>query len=374
MAAASRIQSALRLLNLAPGVMITKIFVSAAIGSWLLCCASSAGQRRPKPIRRPHLQLAKNSGGRRPVSFLPQEPHRGTSDGSHAPKSLNHNASEFSAGDRVDLQHLAKRRAPAAPSSLVSIQTHDAWVEFPIFDAKTRSLKNTSLRKAGGTIKGTAAHVPVIEALRNITISLTVGDRVGLVGHNGAGKSTLLRLLSGIYEPTRGRATIRGRVAPIFDLGVGMDPEISGYENIIIRGLFLGETRKTMQAKVDEIAAFTELGDYLSMPLRTYSTGMRMRLAIGVVTSIDPEILLLDEAIGSVDTDFLKKAQSRLQRLVERSGILVFATHSNDFLAQLCKTAIWIDHGEIQMTGSVEDVVRAYHGGQAAPIMGGHLA
>ncbi|BBZ50200.1 ABC transporter ATP-binding protein [Mycobacterium heidelbergense] len=252
-----------------------------------------------------------------------------------------------------------------APSPPVSIQTHDAWVEFPIFDAKTRSLKKTFLGKAGGAVGLTAANVPVIEALRGITLSLSIGDRVGLVGRNGAGKSTLLRLLSGIYEPTRGSATVRGRIAPIFDLGVGMDPEISGYDNIIIRGLFLGETRQTMRSKVDEIAEFTELGDYLSMPLRTYSTGMRMRLALGVVTSVDPEILLLDEAIGSVDTDFLRKALTRLQKLVERSGILVFASHSNDFLARLCKTAIWIDRGEIKMTGSVEDVIGTYEGAEA---------
>ena len=248
----------------------------------------------------------------------------------------------------------------------VSIDTHDAWVEFPIFDAKTRSLKKTFLGRAGGTIGRTTANVPVIEALRGITMSLQTGDRVGLVGHNGAGKSTLLRLLSGIYEPTRGSATVRGKVAPIFDLGVGMDPEISGYENIIIRGLFLGETRKKMLSKVDEIADFTELGEYLSMPLRTYSTGMRVRLAMGVVTSIDPEILLLDEGIGAVDADFLKKAQTRLQKLVERSGILVFASHSNEFLARLCKTAIWIDHGEIRMMGGIEEVVRGYEGDDAA--------
>ena len=145
-----------------------------------------------------------------------------------------------------------------------------------------------------------------------------------------------------------------------------MDPEISGFENIIIRGLFLGQTRKQMLAKVDEIAEFTELGDYLSMPLRTYSTGMRVRLAMGVVTSIDPEILLLDEGIGAVDAEFLKKAQTRLQGLVERSGILVFASHSNEFLARLCKTAMWIDHGTIKMTGGIEEVVRAYEGEDAA--------
>jgi ABC-2 type transport system ATP-binding protein len=193
-----------------------------------------------------------------------------------------------------------------------------------------------------------------------------MGDRVGLVGHNGAGKSTLLRLLSGIYEPTRGSATVAGRVAPVFDLGVGMDPEISGYENIIIRGLFLGQTRRQMRAKVDDIAEFTELGDYLSMPLRTYSTGMRIRLAMGVVTSIDPDILLLDEGIGAVDADFLRKAKTRLEELVARSGILVFASHSNEFLARLCRTALWIDHGEIKMAGGIEEVVGAYEGPDAA--------
>src|ERR1700704_2314298 len=171
---------------------------------------------------------------------------------------------------------------------MVSIDVWNASVDFPIFDAKTRSLKKAVLGKVGGKI-GTDQKAPIIEALHDIDVSLREGDRVGLVGHNGAGKSTLLRLMSGIYEPTRGRAVVAGKVAPVFDLGVGMDPEISGYENIIIRGLFLGMTRKQMLAKVDEIAEFTELGDYLSMPLRTYSTGMRVRLAMGGVTSIDPE-------------------------------------------------------------------------------------
>lgn len=270
-------------------------------------------------------------------------------------------------------------RVTAAPASICKpasgitlsaneprIETRDAWVEFPIFDAKSRSLKKAFLGKADGAIGRNNSNVVVVEALRDITMSLSLGDRVGLVGHNGAGKSTLLRLLSGIYEPTRGSASVVGRVAPVFDLGVGMDPEISGFENIIIRGLFLGQTRKQMAAKVDEIAEFTELGDYLAMPLRTYSTGMRVRLAMGVVTSIDPEILLLDEGIGAVDAEFLKKAQTRLQKLVERSGILVFASHSNEFLARLCKTAMWIDHGSIRMTGGIEEVVGAYEGPDAA--------
>jgi len=252
----------------------------------------------------------------------------------------------------------------------VSIETKQAWVEFPIFDAKSRSLKKAFLGKAGGSIGRNQSDVVVVEALRDITMSLKEGDRVGLVGHNGAGKSTLLRLLSGIYEPTKGSARVNGRVAPVFDLGVGMDPEVSGYENIIIRGLFLGQTRKQMLAKIDEIAEFTELGEYLSMPLRTYSHGMRVRLAMGVVTSIDPEILLLDEGIGAVDAEFMKKARLRLQELVARSGMLVFASHSNEFLAQLCDTAMWIDHGEIRLQGGIEEVVRAYEGPEA----GNHVA
>jgi len=198
--------------------------------------------------------------------------------------------------------------------------------------------------------------------LHGINLSLRQGDRVGLVGHNGAGKSTLLRLMSGIYEPTRGSARITGKVAPVFDLGVGMDPEISGFENIMVRGLFLGMTRKQMQARVDDIAEFTELGDYLAMPLRTYSTGMRVRLALGVVTSIDPEILLLDEGIGSVDAEFLAKARNRLNALVERSGMLVFASHSDEFLVDLCDTAIWMDHGRVKAHGPLRDVLNRYKG------------
>jgi ABC-2 type transport system ATP-binding protein len=243
----------------------------------------------------------------------------------------------------------------------VSISLRDAAVDFPIFDARSRSLKKTVLGMVGGNIDG-GTKVPIIEALRDITLELGHGARLGLVGHNGAGKSTLLRLLSGIYEPTRGTAEIRGRVAPVFDLGVGMDPEISGLENIIIRGLFLGMTRKQMQERVDDIAEFTELGDFLSLPLRTYSTGMRIRLALGVVTSIDPEILLLDEGIGAVDAAFLERARGRLSDLVDRAGMLVFASHSEDLLRQLCDTGLWLEHGRIRAQGDLDEVLRLYGG------------
>ncbi|ANZ36968.1 ABC transporter ATP-binding protein [Lentzea guizhouensis] len=244
---------------------------------------------------------------------------------------------------------------------MVSIDVWNASVDFPIFDAKSRSLKKLALGKVGGKI-GSEGRVPIIEALHDITLSLKDGERVGLIGHNGAGKSTLLRLLAGIYEPTRGHSRIIGKVAPVFDLGVGMDPEISGYENIMIRGLFLGMSRKEMEKRVDDIAQFTELGDYLSMPLRTYSTGMRVRLALGVVTSINPEILLLDEGIGAVDAAFLAKARDRLKDLVARSGLLVFANHSDEFLMEFCNTAIWMDEGHVKMHGDLREVLTAYKG------------
>ncbi|MGX7823596.1 galactan export ABC transporter ATP-binding subunit Wzt/RfbE [Actinokineospora sp. 24-640] len=244
---------------------------------------------------------------------------------------------------------------------MVSIEVANASVDFPIFDAKTRSLKKAVLGKVGGKI-GTEARVPIIEALHDISLTLKEGDRVALVGHNGAGKSTLLRLLSGIYEPTRGTARIQGKIAPVFDLAVGMDSEISGLENIMIRGLFLGMSRKQMEARVEDISQFTELGDYLHLPLRTYSTGMRVRLALGVVTSIDPEILLLDEGIGAVDAAFMAKARDRLVDLVRRSGMLVFASHSDDLLFELCNTAIWMDEGRVKMHGSLREVLTAYKG------------
>ncbi|MGY1824797.1 MULTISPECIES: galactan export ABC transporter ATP-binding subunit Wzt/RfbE [unclassified Blastococcus] len=246
----------------------------------------------------------------------------------------------------------------------VGISLTGACVDFPVFDGKSRSLKKTVLGLVGGNIDS-ARKVPIVEALRDVTLELGHGARVGLVGHNGAGKSTLLRLLSGIYEPTRGTAEIRGRVAPVFDLGVGMDPEISGYENILIRGLFLGMTRRQMQGRIDDIAEFTELGDFLSLPLRTYSTGMRIRLALGVVTSIDPEILLLDEGIGAVDAAFLERAKERLADLVERAGLLVFASHSEDFLRQLCDSALWLEHGQVRAQGPLDEVLGLYHGGSS---------
>jgi ABC-2 type transport system ATP-binding protein len=251
---------------------------------------------------------------------------------------------------------------------VVSIDIRDAAVDFPVFDAKTRSLKKAVLGRAGGRI-GTDTKVPIIQALRDITLSVKAAmssTRASICLRVMPRNSPRMRMLSSPEisgsMPTRGRAQVIGKVAPVFDLAVGMDPEISGLDNILIRGLFLGMTRKQMEARVDDIAAFTELGDYLDMPLRTYSTGMRVRLALGVVTSVDPEILLLDEGIGAVDAEFLAKARDRLKELVERSGMLVFASHSDEFLADLCSTAIWMEHGTIKEHGPLRDVLHHYKG------------
>lgn len=247
---------------------------------------------------------------------------------------------------------------------MIGAETRCACVDFPIFDARARSLKKQVL--GGGRI-GTGSAVPVVHALREITVSIRHGERVGLVGRNGAGKSTLLRLLAGIYEPTSGFARTSGRVAPVFDLGYGMDPEISGYDNIILRGLFLGMTRRQMRSRVEDIAEFTELGDYLSMPLRTFSTGMRVRLALGVVTCLEPEILLLDEGISAIDRGFMTRAQQRLHDLVDRAGVLVLASHTDDYLLEYCDRALWLQNGHVVDDGPAEEILAAYHGRPVTP-------
>jgi ABC-2 type transport system ATP-binding protein/lipopolysaccharide transport system ATP-binding protein len=197
-------------------------------------------------------------------------------------------------------------------------------------------------------------------ALDSITGTLAEGARVGLVGHNGAGKSTLLRLIAGIYEPCSGTAHIEGRVAPLFNISLGMDPEATGFENIVTRGLFLGLSRSEIQNKVAEIAAFTELDAFLDLPIRTYSEGMRTRLAFAVSTSIEPEILLLDEGIGAGDAAFLAKADKRLAEFTARAGIIVVASHSPGLIRRMCDKVVLLEHGRIALVGDTDAVLNDY--------------
>jgi ABC-2 type transport system ATP-binding protein/lipopolysaccharide transport system ATP-binding protein len=249
---------------------------------------------------------------------------------------------------------------------MASIELENVVVSFPVYDQGARSLKKRIISATtGGRIESDSesGKISVVQALDGVTLSFRHGDRVGLVGHNGAGKTTLLRVLAGIYEPTIGTAEIKGHAAPLFDVALGMDPESTGYENIVLRGLFLGLTHKQIDARVDEIAEFTELGTFLELPIRTYSAGMRMRLAFAVSTSIDPDILLLDEGIGAGDAAFLEKANKRLKEFTKRAAIIVLASHSEGLIRQMCDIAILMEHGKVLRQGKTEEILEHYRAG-----------
>jgi ABC-2 type transport system ATP-binding protein len=244
---------------------------------------------------------------------------------------------------------------------VAAIRLRDVSIAFPVYDASSRSLKKTLLpTTTGGRLGAEGTHISVVLALDAVTLSLRHGDRLGLVGHNGAGKTTLLRLLAGIYEPGAGDIEVDGNVAPIFDIALGMDPEATGYENIFLRGLFLGLTRKHILRKLDQIAEFTELGEFLDLPIRTYSDGMRMRLAFAVSTSIEPDILLLDEGIGAGDAAFLEKANQRMAEFTEKAGIIVLASHSESLIKRMCQKAALLERGQLVALGATDEVLELY--------------
>ncbi len=238
----------------------------------------------------------------------------------------------------------------------------DVTVEFPIFSSGARSLKKHLVGAgSGGRIGKDARDRTYVHALDHVTLDFAKGDRVGLIGHNGSGKTTLLRVLAGIYEPLGGTVTREGAIAALFDVALGMELEKTGFENILLRGLFLGLTRRQIQDKIDEIAEFTELGDYLSVPIRTYSSGMLVRLGFAVCTSFTPEILLMDEWLGVGDARFLERAKARLDSFVGRSAILVLATHSEELVRTLCNKAVLMHKGAVVAEGEVDAVYARYH-------------
>lgn len=199
-----------------------------------------------------------------------------------------------------------------------------------------------------------------VSALRGINLNIHGGERVGIIGLNGAGKSTLLKVMARIYHPTAGFAQTTGHVCPLFELATGFEMELSGWSNIHIRALLLGMPRQEIKEKVREIAEFTELGEFLNYPVRTYSSGMFIRLAFAVSTAIDPEILLLDEVIGAGDLAFTNKAQQRMNEFIEKGQIIVLSSHSPELLKKFCSRTIWLEHGVIRMDGSTKDVWDAY--------------
>ena len=202
-----------------------------------------------------------------------------------------------------------------------------------------------------------------IHALKNINLELNDGDRLGILGHNGAGKSSFLKLVAGIYPQTNGQINVDGKIASLFELATGFEMEATGWENIMLRGLMLGENPTTMKQKINEIAEFSELGEFLDMPVKYYSSGMFIRLAFSVSTSIKPDILLLDEVMAAGDAKFIDKAQQRMKELLDSVKILIFVSHSMDALEKFCNKCIWLDHGEIKMMGTPSEVINRYING-----------
>lgn len=238
-------------------------------------------------------------------------------------------------------------------------------VEIPIYNARKRSLKKRLMNIAtGGRLEADEHGHVVAQALKDINFSLHNGDRVALVGHNGAGKSTLLRVLNRVYEPTSGTAHVEGTIGSLIDISLGIDPEFTGRENAYFRGRLLGLSKKTILQHMDEIIEFSELGNYIDMPLRTYSTGMHLRLAFAVSTILRPDILLMDEWLSVGDEGFMHKAENRLKELVEASNILIIASHSRDLILNTCNRAIWLEHGRIKMDDTPLNVTHAYFGPQ----------
>lgn len=245
---------------------------------------------------------------------------------------------------------------------MASITLENVTADFPIYGPAPSFRKELLNNAIGGLLRHSSGGRKriTIRALDNISLDIEHGERLGLVGHNGAGKSTLLRVLAGIYEPTSGKCTIKGRVSPLFITAPGLSVEDTGYQNIVTCGLLLGMSRKEIDRKIDEIGEFAELGDYLALPVRTYSTGMQTRLGFAIATAIEPEILLLDEGLGAGDARFAEKAESRIHALIERANIMVLASHSSELIRRLCNRAILMHHGHIIAQGTTSAVLQKY--------------
>jgi len=248
---------------------------------------------------------------------------------------------------------------PAAHIALRNVS-----VGFPVLSFRDRSLRSRFVSAV--TLRRNTAIPHIVSALNDVNLDIRAGDRVAIIGANGAGKTTLLRVLAGIYHPTSGSVDVLGRCLPLFDLSAGFDEEATGYENIMRRGLVIGARRSEIDAKRAEIAAFTELGDRLDLPLRTYSSGMMLRLIFAVATAVEGEIVLLDEWIGVGDQQFRKKARQRLDEIVVRAGILVLASHDIELIKSTCNRAILLEEGRIVAAGTTDEILGQYLGGGKA--------
>jgi homopolymeric O-antigen transport system ATP-binding protein len=241
------------------------------------------------------------------------------------------------------------------------VRLENVSVEFPIYQGSSRSLKKVLLASSTrGNLARDARDRINVRALSDVSFELRSGDRFALIGANGAGKTTLLKVLAGVYEPTDGRIISFGQVTSLLDMGVGLNPDATGHENITLRGMYMGMHPREMAERAASIAEFTELGDYLDMPVRTYSAGMMIRLAFAISTCIVPDILIMDEWLTAGDARFLAKAQRRVEELVRQSSILMLASHSMDLLEQWCRRGLLLHHGRVLTIGPIKEVIAAY--------------
>lgn len=235
---------------------------------------------------------------------------------------------------------------------MASIEAIDLSILFPLTGRE--GTKMSGARVPGNRIR--VQRKEYIVALKNLSFAISKGQRVGLIGRNGSGKSTLLKVLSGIYAPTSGTLKSSGVTSSLFNLSLGVQPDATGLQNIIIRGLVKGWSHQEIQERIPHIVEFSELADVIELPIRTYSDGMRMRLLFAIATSFSPEILLLDEWIGAGDAHFQKKAAERMNGLVDKAGITVIASHNRNLVRNVCDLAIWLDQGHIRAFGPIESV------------------
>jgi lipopolysaccharide transport system ATP-binding protein len=238
-------------------------------------------------------------------------------------------------------------------STVIELQSVD--LAYPVYSLKAQSIRNTIANIAvGGKLLKDGSDIIHVYALNNITFTLEDGDRLGIIGHNGAGKTTLLKVLAGVYEPDRGRMSINGRISSMIDIGLGLDNDLSGRENVINMGRIRGYTTKQIMDMMPDIIEFTDLGQFIDLPLRTYSAGMRTRLVFGVATAQNPEILLMDEWIGAGDKSFFDKASKRLNDMLHKSRVIVLASHNYNLITRMCNKLLVLDGGVQTYFGPIE--------------------
>lgn len=246
------------------------------------------------------------------------------------------------------------------------IEVDGLCVDFPLYHANSRSLKKTVLAVASGRLGEDPQHRMVVRAVRDVSFRLTRGDRLGLVGHNGAGKTTLLRAIAGIYEPVIGHLRVEGSVVALLDPGLGMNPELSGRENIMLRGLTLGLDRATIRGIEADVQDFAGLGEFLDLPVRMYSSGMVVRLGFALATAIRPQVLLMDEWILAGDAEFMERARGRLEDMVRGAEILVLSSHSRDVVSEWCTRVMRLEQGRVIDDGPADRVLDRYLGPREA--------